>query len=487
MRSWTLVAGSVALTLGYFVLPIIDLAETNPQIVLLYGLQNRDLIIFSLISLSLIVIVSRLIMIKEILSKVLLSILLSMSVLYLCSFLLNGFRYLSLPLLVSTFFLIKYRFSFLKRLTSFMLIPFILIAIIKYLPKFLTRPDHQMNTSNLVLRSDAPKNVIILMLDGSDITSFGLGSDLYPRRDLFPVLNRLLVKDFEWFPNTYSNGSYTDISLKLMFTGISDLKQAYKIYKNLNPLFSALSRHYNPSIFQFKNYYQNFCDERPDGCYPFTGETIVPKFKGLSVLFELYFHRLSLYNSVLSFRTGLDFNPEDLTFLSLKQVTGHVKEIANETRNFLYFHGFNRTYEQQFSFEHQLNGFMKLLKEKGWYDDSLILIISDHGVDFTQDGYKYGPLTKHNDITFKVPLAIKWPKSKKKGLRKELAQNLDLFPTIMHSVFESKQLEKFKMDGNDLNGPLPHWREIKMYCSEKGEIASLNKDMTMSTCQKSKD
>jgi arylsulfatase A-like enzyme len=84
-------------------------------------------------------------------------------------------------------------------------------------------------------------------------------------------------------------------------------------------------------------------------------------------------------------------------------------------------------------------------------------------------------------------LAIKWPKSKKIGLRTELAQNLDLFPTIMHSVFESKQLEKFKMDGNDLNGPLPQWRKIQMYCSEKGEIASLNSDMTMTTCQKSKD
>lgn len=484
MNKMTTFAGSLALVLGYFILPILEIAQSNIQIVPLYGLRNIDLVIFSVTTFIFAIICIKACLKNEKLSKALFAFLLLLSVLYLCSFFPAGYGWSAIPSLAFILTVLRYRYSLVSGLTALMLVPFLMLGFISYFPKKDFTSSAENIIPELTLKESAPKNIFIFMLDGSDISSFGLGHDSYPRRDLFPVFGRLVAKDFEWFPMAFSNGSYTDISLKLMFTGISDLKEADKVYQKVNPLFSSLSQKYKPYIYQFRNYYKNFCETHPFDCYPFTGKSLESKFKGLSVLLELYLHRLSLNTSKMSFQTGLDFKPEDLTFLRLLRVAEDITKMPKNGRNFFYFHGFNRTFEQQLVFERELNILMNVIKAKDWYDDSLILFVSDHGIDFTQDGYMYGAYTNHNDITFKVPLAIKWPKKFKRGIRNEVIQNLDIFPTIMHSVFEEKGLEKFKIDGADLNKIVPQWREIQMYCNDKGEVATLEKDFTISKCRK---
>ncbi len=95
----------------------------------------------------------------------------------------------------------------------------------------------------------------------------------------------------------------------------------------------------------------------------------------------------------------------------------------------------------------QVGRMIKILKDKGLYDNTLIIYTSDHG-DYM--GYHH-MILKGNylyEALAKVPLIIKWPKSKNAGtVSSKLVNNIDLAPTICHLV----QLPPAKtMRGKDL-------------------------------------
>ncbi len=73
---------------------------------------------------------------------------------------------------------------------------------------------------------------------------------------------------------------------------------------------------------------------------------------------------------------------------------------------------------------------VKTLKDKGLYDDTLIVYTADHGEYMghhhllLKGNYMYDPLAK-------VPLIVKWPHSKSAGqVSRRLVNNIDLAPTI---------------------------------------------------------
>ena len=73
---------------------------------------------------------------------------------------------------------------------------------------------------------------------------------------------------------------------------------------------------------------------------------------------------------------------------------------------------------------------VRLLKDKGIYDNTLIVFTADHG-DFMgfhhmllKGNYMYDPVVK-------VPLIIKWPGSKRAGtVSQQMVNNIDLAPTF---------------------------------------------------------
>lgn len=77
------------------------------------------------------------------------------------------------------------------------------------------------------------------------------------------------------------------------------------------------------------------------------------------------------------------------------------------------------------------------LKEEGLYEDSLIIIASDHGEAFGEHNLILGrPMTGHAGIAYeeviKVPLIIKYPQNKFAGKRyKPPVQLTDIYPTIL--------------------------------------------------------
>jgi len=70
------------------------------------------------------------------------------------------------------------------------------------------------------------------------------------------------------------------------------------------------------------------------------------------------------------------------------------------------------------------------LKEKGLYDDTLIIISADHGFSFTNSYMRYAtPLISYNE--HHVPLLVKLPKQSAYGRREDAVSNVDIMPTIL--------------------------------------------------------
>ena len=83
----------------------------------------------------------------------------------------------------------------------------------------------------------------------------------------------------------------------------------------------------------------------------------------------------------------------------------------------------------------QLGRIIEYLKDKGLYDDMLIIVTSDHGEGF---GEKHGDITEiaHShylyDTTQHIPLIIKMPGEKRAGQRiQDVVQLVDLAPTVL--------------------------------------------------------
>jgi len=84
--------------------------------------------------------------------------------------------------------------------------------------------------------------------------------------------------------------------------------------------------------------------------------------------------------------------------------------------------------------DHHVGRMIRLLKRKGIYDDTLIVFTADHG-DFMgfhhmllKGNYMYDPVVK-------VPLIIKWPRSKRAGtVSQQMVNNIDLAPTLCRAA-----------------------------------------------------
>jgi arylsulfatase A-like enzyme len=78
-----------------------------------------------------------------------------------------------------------------------------------------------------------------------------------------------------------------------------------------------------------------------------------------------------------------------------------------------------------------LGAFFAELKSKGWWDDALVVVTSDHGECLLGDHAVYCAHKKLFDTTVKVPLRVKFPGGAHAGERVEsLVQHVDIAPTV---------------------------------------------------------
>lgn len=96
------------------------------------------------------------------------------------------------------------------------------------------------------------------------------------------------------------------------------------------------------------------------------------------------------------------------------------------------------------------------LKEEGLYEDTAIIVTSDHGEAMGEFGI-YGEHATADYTTSRIPMIIKWPGAKKNYVDHALHYHLDLAPTLAE-LFGTKPKESW--DGKSYASTLLHGEKI---------------------------
>lgn len=98
--------------------------------------------------------------------------------------------------------------------------------------------------------------------------------------------------------------------------------------------------------------------------------------------------------------------------------------------------------------EHLIGPLIKKLKDEGIYDQTMIIITSDHGDELFDHGGWQHAHTLYNEL-IRVPLIIKFPYQKFKGKRiQKNVRLIDIAPTVLDALGFNPS--EFKMDGKSL-------------------------------------
>ncbi len=98
--------------------------------------------------------------------------------------------------------------------------------------------------------------------------------------------------------------------------------------------------------------------------------------------------------------------------------------------------------------DYQLREFCEFLKREGRYDNSIIVITGDHGEEFQERG-GWCHCTSLMPEQTEVPILIKWPAGVKDVPRRELANHVDILPSVLSYLGASEETMK-SMNGVDL-------------------------------------
>ncbi len=111
--------------------------------------------------------------------------------------------------------------------------------------------------------------------------------------------------------------------------------------------------------------------------------------------------------------------------------------------------------------DHAMGEFLAGLRERGLYEDAMIIFTADHGEEFYEHkGWSHGP-TLYEEVTH-VPLLIKFPKNQRGGeVNTGIARHVDLMPTILHTVGAPlpqgmSGIPLLNAAGDFTNQPTPH-------------------------------
>lgn len=150
------------------------------------------------------------------------------------------------------------------------------------------------------------------------------------------------------------------------------------------------------------------------------------------------------------------------------------------------FHHSNYLRQLRFA-DDQVKKIVNYLKDSGKYEDTLLILTSDHGEEFLDHGYVSHKMNLYNECIH-IPLIMIYPKGLPKGvIIEENVASIDIFPTLV-SLFGleksgySKSLKK-QMMGEDLlkliNGDNRHFAERTIFSSDidLSQVAAIYKDI----------
>lgn len=123
--------------------------------------------------------------------------------------------------------------------------------------------------------------------------------------------------------------------------------------------------------------------------------------------------------------------------------------------------------------DREVGRFLDHLRKRGLYDESLIVLVSDHGEEF----FEHGSSGHGDNLTreqTRIPLIIKWPGNRYAGTRvRELVSLIDVAPTVLHALGNGYDAA---MKGQALK-PRPD-REVPVFCEMGDETFGLRSIIT---------
>jgi arylsulfatase A-like enzyme len=150
----------------------------------------------------------------------------------------------------------------------------------------------------------------------------------------------------------------------------------------------------------------------------------------------------------LSFKIG-ELNEESYERETYTNSFLEQMETDKDKGSFFIIQLFDREKSQLKDFDNFLGDVLDVLKRTGKYDDSIILIMSDHGF-IPGPKPNYGPFAEQSKKLYSVPFAIKTSETGQGRLYNYPAQSIDIAPTLLAQILSPKELESMKFDGVDV-------------------------------------
>jgi len=307
-------------------------------------------------------------------------------------------------------------------------------------------------------------DIFILLIDACQAKH--LGTYGYPR-PTSPNIDRL-AEDAVVFENAYANASFTRSSVATLFTGLYPethkvriLKQ--KLARELLTLPEYLKgKRYRTSLFTSSaNVSRSMGFARGvDDYVTFIGEWRRGSERGIPPAFSSWLSRrgsLPLFSYIHYMEPHLPISPpppyldmfakpgsgaSTQRIIDTSQKPGGGKtllapeEISTVVDN----------YDSAIAFvDGELGKLLQSLRESGHYDNSLIIVVSDHGESLYEQG-QWGHGYVVYEETAHVPLVVKFPAAMNlKGRVKTVVELADVFPTVLN-IFG----QKIPLDGKSL-------------------------------------
>jgi len=175
-------------------------------------------------------------------------------------------------------------------------------------------------------------------------------------------------------------------------------------------------------------------------------------------LFVHYWDPHLRYNQPREYREVFHHKKGDLSDLEVKEAPagyqyvpgwGKVGEFADGEIEWRGFKVSIDLYDGEiFYMDHAIGEIIATLKDEGIFEETLIIITSDHGEQLKQHYEHWGHPGLHDAVTH-IPLIIRYPKKLPRGLRvKGFGQHIDLLPTILDII--GVPTEALDIDGRSL-------------------------------------
>ncbi len=100
----------------------------------------------------------------------------------------------------------------------------------------------------------------------------------------------------------------------------------------------------------------------------------------------------------------------------------------------------NRYKNSIYYIDYLIGNFLDLLKKKNLFDDSIIIVIGDHGEEFYEQGHLFHASHLSSQQT-NVPIFLKFGKNKRKIPKRDIICHLDIFPSVFDYIFDKNQFK----------------------------------------------